>query len=115
MPFELFAGIRVGDYETAKQWFERLLGSEPAFFPNEIEAVWELGEQRWLYIIEVNEMPGGGLMTMLVDDLDARVSAISSRGIEPDEVENYPGNVRKVIYRDADGNEVGYGSRPAEP
>jgi hypothetical protein len=111
MPTELFAGMRVGDYAAAKLWFERLLGSEPAFFPNEIEAVWELGEQRWLYIVEVPEKPGGGLLTMLIDDLDARVAAIGSRGIEPDEVEHYSGGMRKVIYRDADGNEVGFGGR----
>jgi hypothetical protein len=52
MPLDLFAGIRVSDYETAKAWFERLLGAEPAFIPHATEAVWELAEHRFLYIYE---------------------------------------------------------------
>jgi len=34
---------------------------------------------------------------------------IASRGIEPDERVTYPGKARKAIYRDADGNEIGFG------
>jgi hypothetical protein len=26
-----FAGIRVSEYDTAKSWYERLLGAEPSF------------------------------------------------------------------------------------
>lgn len=114
MPLDLFAGMRVADYGGAKQWYERLLGTEPTFYPNEIEAVWELDERCWLYIIEVGEGPGGGLQTMLIDDLDAKVEEISSRGLEPDEVETYSNGVRKVIYHDSDGNEVGFGSQPSD-
>ena len=47
---DLFAGVPVADYTTALAWYERLLGSPPAFVPNEIEAVWELAEHRYLYI-----------------------------------------------------------------
>ena len=36
------AGIAVADYAVALTWYERLLGSPPTFFPNDIEAVWEL-------------------------------------------------------------------------
>ena len=46
---------------------------------------------------------------IFVDDLDARVAAIAARGIEPDEHEPYADGVRKVIYRDPDGNEVAFG------
>ena len=37
---DLFAGIPVADYEVAVEWYQRLLGFSPTFFPNEIEAVW---------------------------------------------------------------------------
>jgi catechol 2,3-dioxygenase-like lactoylglutathione lyase family enzyme len=30
MALDLYAGIRVSDYETADAWYERLLGAEPA-------------------------------------------------------------------------------------
>jgi hypothetical protein len=41
------------------------------------------------------------------------VAAISARGIEPDDRETYSNGVRKVIYRDPDGNEIGFGGVPA--
>jgi len=40
-------------------------------------------------------------------------SDIASRGISPAERETYSNGVRKAIYRDADGNEVGFGGAPA--
>ncbi len=43
---DLFAGLPVSDYQRALTWYERLLGSEPAFLPNATEAVWELAEHR---------------------------------------------------------------------
>lgn len=112
MALDLFAGMRVRDFAAAKPWYERLLGAEPAFLPHAAEAVWELAEHRWLFIDEDAENPGGGLQTVLVEDLDAHVAAIGSRGLEPDEVETYSNGVRKVIYRDADGNEIGFGGQP---
>ena len=112
MELDLFAGMRVSDYEAARPWYERLLGSEPAFIPHATEAVWELAEHRFLFI-EEGERAGSAQHTIFIDDLDALVAEISSRGIEPDERETYSNGVRKAIYRDADGNEVGFGGPPA--
>ena len=109
MPLDLFAGIRVSDFEAAKAWYERLLGAEPAFLPHTTEAVWELAEHRYLYIDEDAARAGGAVHLLFVDDLDAVVAEIASRGIEPDERETYPDKARKAIYRDADGNEIGFG------
>jgi len=44
-----------------------------------------------------------------VNYLDALAADIASRGIEPDERVTYPGKARKAIYRDRDGNEIGFG------
>ena len=109
MALDLFAGIRVSDYETAKQWYERLLGAEPSFVPHSTEAVWELAERRWLFIVEDSGAAGRATHTIFVDDLDERVAEIASRGIEPDELVTYPNKARKVIYRDADDNEISFG------
>jgi catechol 2,3-dioxygenase-like lactoylglutathione lyase family enzyme len=110
---DLFAGIPVSDYEAALPWYERLLGSEPAFFAHATEAVWELAEHRFLYIDEDAEHAGHARHTLFVDDLDTVVSEIAGRGIEPAERETYSNGVRKATYRDADGNEVGFGGAPA--
>jgi hypothetical protein len=106
---DLFAGNRVRDFEAAKPWYERLLGAEPSFLPHETEAVWELAEHRSLFIVEDAEAAGHAIHTIFVDDLDKVVAEISSRGIEPDELVTYPGKARKAIYRDDDGNEIGFG------
>ena len=115
MGLDLFAGIRVRDYVAAKSWYERLLGREPTFLPHATEAVWELAEHRYVFIVEDRDAPGGATITIFVDDLDALDAEIASRGIEPAERETYTNGVRKLIYRDADGNEIGFGGAPVEP
>ena len=109
MSLNLFAGVAVSDYATARPWYERLLGAEPSFLAHATEAVWELAEHRYLYVVEDRERAGRALHTLFVDDLDTRVAQIAARGIEPDERVTYPGKARKAIYRDADGNEISFG------
>jgi len=50
-------------------------------------------------------------VTVFVDDLDARVQ-IAGRGIEPVDRETYGNGVRKITYRDGDGDEIGFGGGP---
>jgi hypothetical protein len=113
MTLALFAGIRVRDLAAARAWYERLLG-EPSFFPNATEVVWTLADDRSLYIEEDPDRAGGALITVFADDLDAIVAEIGSRGLEPAERETYSNGVRKVIYRDDDGNEIGFGGPPKD-
>jgi catechol 2,3-dioxygenase-like lactoylglutathione lyase family enzyme len=109
---QLFAGVRVRDFEAARAWYERLLG-EPTFFPHSTEAVWTLAENRSIYVVEHPEGAGNSVVTVLVGDLDAHIAAIADRGLEPVEWLTYSNGVRKVLYRDPDGNEVGFGGAPA--
>ena len=109
---DLFAGIPVDDYAAALSWYERLLGSEPTFFPNDAEAVWELAEHRYVYIVQRPEHVGHAMHTIFVDDLDALIAQIADRGLDPVEREAYSNGVRKITYRDPDGNEIGFGGAP---
>ena len=109
---DLFAGVPVNDYAAALAWYERLLGSPPTFLPNDIEAVWELAEHRSLFIEHRPERAGHAMHTIIVDDFDARLAGIADRGLEPTELETYSNGVRKAIYRDPDGNEIGFGGAP---
>jgi hypothetical protein len=115
MEVDLFAGIPVRDYEEALAWYERLLGSEPSFLPHATEAVWELAEHRFLFILERPEHAGHAMHTIFVGDLDAMVAEIAARGVQPAQLETYSNGVRKATYRDADGNEVGLGGAPLTP
>lgn len=109
---DLFAGARVRAIADARAWYERLLGSEPEFFPNDIEAVWAVGEHRWFYVLEDAPKAGSALITIMVAELDATAQAIRGRGIEPTKFEDY-GEARKYVFHDPDGNEIRIGQVPA--
>ena len=109
---DLFAGIPVADYTAAREWYERLLGSSPTFFPHDTEAVWELAEHRYVYIVQQPEHAGHARHTLFVDDLDALAGQIANRGLDPATQETYSNGVRKTTYRDPDGNEIGFGGAP---
>ena len=111
MSLHLFAGLRVRDFRAARAWYEQLLG-EPTFIPHATEAVWTLADDRSLYVVEHTTGAGNSVVTIFVDDLDQHVAAIAARGLEPDERETYSNGVRKVLYRDPDGNELGFGGAP---
>jgi predicted enzyme related to lactoylglutathione lyase len=108
MSLHLFAGLRVRDFQAARPWYERLLG-EPTFSPHATEAVWTLAEDRSVYVVEHTDGAGNSVVTIFLDDLDAHVAAIAARGLEPDARETYFNGVRKALYRDPDGNELGFG------
>jgi hypothetical protein len=90
-----------------------LLG-EPSFLPHATEAVWTLAEDRSVYVVEHADGAGTSVVTIFVDDLDARVAAIAAGGLEPDERTTYSNGVRKVVYRDPDGNELAFGGAPLD-
>ncbi|WP_049563613.1 VOC family protein [Nonomuraea sp. SBT364] len=109
MTLDLFAGIPVTDYATALPWYEKVFGGPPSFLPNDIEAVWEVAANRYVYIVQDPARAGNALVLSFVDDLDDRVAGIARRGIEPAGRETFEGGVTKVIYRDAEGNEISFG------
>ena len=113
MTIDLFAGIPVRDYASASAWYERLLGAPPSFVPDDTEAVWELADHRYVYIVVRPEHAGHATQTVFVSDFDARLSQIAERGLETAERETYGNGVRKAIFRDPDGNEIGFGGAPA--
>lgn len=114
MAVGVFAGIPVRDYASAVEWYKRLLGSEPAFYPNDIEAVWQLAEDRYVYIIQAPDRAGGAVSMIWVDDPALEAARIGERGIEPVDVEKY-GMVWKYVFHDADGNEIGIGGELSIP
>lgn len=115
MAIDLFAGIPVSDYDAARDFYERLLGAAPAFYPNDREAVWEIAEHRYVYIELLPADAGHARNLAFVGDLDARVAAAAERGIEPARRETPAPDVRKITYRDPDGNELSLGGTAPPP
>ncbi|SDS56551.1 hypothetical protein SAMN04488543_1967 [Friedmanniella luteola] len=112
MAVGIFAGIPVNDFPSALAWYKQLLGTEPAFYPNDVEAVWKLAEDRYVYIVRDAGRAGGAVSMIWVDDPVAEVSRIADRGVEPVGVEKHDG-VWKYVFHDTDGNETGIGGRVA--
>ena len=113
MALDLFAGIPVVDYAAALPWYEQFFGGQPSFLPNDTEAVWEVAEHRYIYIVQAPERAGNALVLSFVDDLEDRVAQIARRGIEPAKRMTPAADVTKVTYRDADGNEISFGGSTA--
>jgi len=107
----LFARLPVSDYDGSLEWYRRLLGADPSFYPNEREAVWQVGENCFVYFEVLPERAGGSLSMVMVDDLDARVAAISDRGIDALRMEKYDDGMHKIVFADPDGNEFSFGGK----
>ena len=105
----LFAGIPVAELDSAIEWYERLLGGPPDMTPNEIERTWRLTDESWVYVVTDPERAGNALVTVMVDDLDERLAGIKARGIEPDEIREISEKVRKAVFTDPEGNQIGIG------
>lgn len=114
MSVSLFAGVPVTDLALALVWYERLFGAPPSFFPNDVEAVWEIAPDRFVHVEHRPAHAGHAMVTLFVDDLDAVLAGAAGRGIEPADRETYANGVRKAVFRDPDGNEIGYGGGPAD-
>jgi hypothetical protein len=112
MPVDLYAGVYVSNCSQAVTWYTQLLG-EPAFVPSDTEVVWEFAEHRYLAIEEKPEHAGHSLVTVFVDDFDGRLADIASRGLQAATHQTYRNGVRKALFHDPDGNEVGFGGAPA--
>jgi hypothetical protein len=111
---DLFAGFPVSEYSTSAAWYERLLGCPPTFLPNDVEAVWELAEHRYIFIKLQPEHAGHAFNLFFLSDLDGFIAQIAERGLNPTTHETLPNGVRKVTYSDPDGNVVGFGGTPAK-
>lgn len=112
---DLFAGFPVRDYDTSLSWYNQLLGKSPSFFPNELEAVWEISEHRYLYIKVLPDQAGYALNLVFLSDFDLFLDEVSGRGLKPTSIETLSNGVRKAIFLDPAGNHVEFGGSPSKP
>jgi hypothetical protein len=109
---DVFSRHAIRNYDLALEWYGRLFGCPPAFFPNDREAVWEIAEHRYLYIEILPVDAGHASSLFFVSDLDGVIAQIGRRGIIPSARETLGGGVRKVTFRDPDGNHIAFGGAP---
>lgn len=109
---DLFAGLPVTDLPRSAAWFDRLFGDVETFNPNDTERVWTLTDHAYVYAVVAPGDAGHGHVTLFIENLDEFLTAAARRGVEPESSETYDNGVRKTIFRDPDGNEVGVGGGP---
>jgi len=109
---DLFAGLAVSDLQPAINWFDRFFGEAESFDPNDTERVWTVSKHRHAYVVLQPEHAGHAVVTLFVDDFDGFLDAVAQRGIRPETRERYENGVRKAVFRDPDGNEIGVGGAP---
>lgn len=108
---DLFAGIAVSDLAAAVGWYSRLFGAPPAFYPNDTEAVWDLGDHRYVFIEHRPGDAGHARHLLFVDDLEALLAKIAERGLRAVDHETYANGVTKAAFEDPDGNRFEFGGR----
>ena len=90
---EVFAGIAVAEIDSAREWYERLIGRPAHMLPNDNEAAWQLAGHGWVYLVGDAQRAGNALLTLLVDDLDAQLAtwpSASARRRPRDEADPSP-------------------------
>jgi len=105
----VFAGIAVADYHSALAWYERLLGRPPDVIVTDNEAMWQITETGWIYVVGDTNRAGKALLTFLVDDLEDHVAKLGERGLETSAIETVPGLYRKAVITDPEGNMISLG------
>jgi len=107
---QVFAGVAVEDFDRAIDWYELLFGGPPDVVVREgEESMWQVADRAWIYVVADAGRAGNALLTLLVDDLDARIASIASRGIKGSAEDSEPGLYRKVSFEDPDGNTITIG------
>jgi predicted enzyme related to lactoylglutathione lyase len=102
----LFAGVAVADYDALLGWYECLFGRPPDTVPKVGEAVWHVTETAHVYVVADARRGGGGLLTLIVDDLHGLLADLAERGIVPAEVGPIAGVGRRATVVDPEGNTI---------
>jgi predicted enzyme related to lactoylglutathione lyase len=105
----LFAGIPVAHLDAAIAWYERFVGRQPDMWPNDREVVWQISSEGWIYVVTDAKRAGSGLLTIIVDDLDAKLAELNAAGIETGAIDTLPKAVRRTEVCDPEGNRIQIG------
>jgi predicted enzyme related to lactoylglutathione lyase len=106
----IFAGIAVADYDSALAWYTRFFGRSLDVIVTENEAMWQVAETGWIYVVGDTTRAGKALLTLLVDDLEDYVAELGERGLATSAIDTVPGLYRKAVMTDPEGNLISIGS-----
>ncbi|MDQ8182851.1 VOC family protein [Pelagicoccus sp. SDUM812005] len=98
--------IPVTNYDSAVNWYKKLIGRDADVVPTEGVSEWQLAANAWLQIGIDPDNSGKTTVVINVGDLEAQRSACEEVGISLGEVVEYTGIVKMVDATDPDGNKI---------
>ncbi|NJC69629.1 VOC family protein [Planosporangium thailandense] len=102
----LFAGVAVGAFADAVEWYGRLFGRAADVVVTDHEVMWRVAGTGWLYVIKDAARAGRSLVTISVPDLDEAVADLETRGISSGPIETVGDAGRKATVTDLEGNSI---------
>lgn len=71
--------------------------------------MWQVPDTGWIYVVGDAARAGSALVTLVVDDLAARVAELVGSGIVTSAIDTKPGLYRKEVVTDPGGNSIAFG------
>ena len=101
----------VSDGSAGRVWYQRLLGRPPDFTPsgNDTSCEWIFQPGNWaIHVVQKDEpAPRRAPVRLGVEDIHAARDQVLGLGVNPDDIEELPGVVRKLNFTDPWGNRLG--------
>jgi catechol 2,3-dioxygenase-like lactoylglutathione lyase family enzyme len=98
------AVVPVADIDTARNWYERLLGRAPDNRPMETLVEWTVTDTGWLQVFNDADRAGSAMLNFAVDDLATHLAGLRSTDLAPGPIENVNKEVQLSSITDPDGN-----------
>jgi glyoxylase I family protein len=102
----VLAVVPVADIDTARRWYERLLGRPPDNRPMETLIEWRVTETGWLQVATDADRAGTALTNFAVNDLIAHLADLRDRELDPEPIQNASKGVQLASITDPDGNTI---------
>ena len=101
----VMAALAVSDIAAASAWYTKLLGRGPTEAPMPGLLEWEFPGGGWLQLFEKPDRAGSGAVTIIEDDLEARIASLQTAHVRIDR-ESESETTALAVVEDVDGNRI---------
>jgi predicted enzyme related to lactoylglutathione lyase len=102
----VLAVVPVSDLKASSRWYETLFGRPADNNPMATLVEWQVVPGGWVQVFADAERAGSGLLNFAVDDLQAHISDLRQRGLEPGDITGASKGVHLSAITDPDGNTI---------
>ena len=111
---KVYTALLTSDLAAAERWYTKLLGRGPDSRPMDTLVQWELFDQGGVALSTDDDIAGGGVLFLIVDDVGAERRRLRGLGIVlGEDIEGDYSTLAQV--RDPDGNLVTLATPPSRP